>query len=108
MDVGFFYCGFQGDSLLCVWVLLMGYIENFIMGVFFFGNLYWVLWSEVMIEVLLMMGLYVVGIVNVDSQFLDVLFVCLIVERIVIMMMGFDICYVVILCMKGVFFGDDQ
>lgn len=45
----------------------MGYIENFIMGVFFFGNLYWVLWSEVMIEVLLMMGLYVVGIVNVDS-----------------------------------------
>lgn len=52
-----------------------------------------------------MMGLYVVGIVNDGSCWLvDVLFVSWIVERMVILMMDWGICYVVILCMKGVYF----
>lgn len=51
-----------------------------------------------------MMGLYVVGIVNDGSCWLvDVLFVSWIVERMVILMMDWGICYVV----KGGFFVED-
>lgn len=82
----------------------MGCIENFIMSVFYFESLYWVLWNGVMLEILLMMGLNVVGIVYVGSLFLNGLFVSLIVDRIVIGMKGFDICYVEILCKEGVFY----
>ena len=55
-----------------------------------------------------MMGLHAVGTVNVDSQLLDVLLVCLTAERTVTTTMDPDTCYAATSCTKGALPGDDQ